>query len=393
MKDNQQDNRWLDEIRDEMQNFEAKIPVDGWERVSSSLSQPSKPVIRKRWIGVAASILFCAILGSAYFHVGDKSETNSDELVVVRNTMENEPQSVIIEESIQPLERTLSLRHRDIASARKEASKCDEIVIQKKEEIIVENSEQETTMLNPQKDNDTKNEIACSHRDTVLAMPKHEEKKVLLAMNEKDTRKMENAGWSFGLHGGGNGSFFDNEMSSGLQQMGDPTIGGYNGPNTPEEKDVVTESNKHTSWSLGLSVDRQIFPRTTLETGIVYTFLSSDVKMKYTGIKKQEIQYLGIPLRLNYMLTGNDQCQLYVGAGVMLEHSLSATRGEEHFDVKPWQWSSNLSIGGQFRVSNHIMLYIEPGVSLYHNVDHSVPSLRSVSPVYFNLRGGIRLHK
>lgn len=393
MKENQQDNRWLDEIRDEMQNFEAKIPVDGWERVSSSLSQPSKPVIRKRWIGVAASVLFCAILGRAYFLVGDKPETISDELVVVRNTMANEPQSEFIEESIQTLERTQSLRHRNIASARKEASKRDEIVKQKKEEIIVENSEQEITMLHPQKDNNTKNEIASSHRDTVLAMPKHEEEKVLLAMNEKDNRKMENAGWSFGLHGGGKGSFFDNEMSSGLQQMGDPTIGGYNGPNTPVEKDVVIESNKHTSWSFGLSVDRQIFPRTTLETGIVYTFLTSDVKMEYTGIKSQKIQYLGIPLRLNYLLTGNEQCQLYVGAGVMLEHSLSATRGEEHFDVKPWQWSSNLSIGGQFRVSNHIMLYIEPGVSLYHNVDPSVPSLRSVSPVYFNLRGGIRLHK
>lgn len=43
MKENQQDNEWLGEICEQLQDFEAPIPADGWERVSSSL-----PPIRSR---------------------------------------------------------------------------------------------------------------------------------------------------------------------------------------------------------------------------------------------------------------------------------------------------------------------------------------------------------
>lgn len=409
MKENQQDNRWFDEIRNEMQDFEAKIPADGWERVSSSLAKTSKPAIGIRWIGIAASIFVCMLLGGGYYFFGDITATVIEDPVVAEETTHSRPHF-----EIAPVENRKKIAEQmqgEVAGAI--------------------NTEPETAMLQQQNDTIREEETTPLHRDTMLIIPNQEEEMVLLAMNVADAKKKRNAGWSFALHGGINASFIDNKMSSGSQQMGnqpagghpsgdinvgpiggenvgpqgggdeatssgiqqpeDQPTGGYQNPDTQVEKDAIIESGKHTSWSFGLSVDRQILPKTTLETGIVYTLLTSDVKMKLSGIKSQKIQYLGIPLRLNYQILGSDQCQLYAGGGVMLEHSISATRGGKSLDVKPWQWSSNLSVGGQFRISNHILLYFEPGVSWYHNADPSVPSLRSESPVYFNIRGGIRI--
>lgn len=114
------------------------------------------------------------------------------------------------------------------------------------------------------------------------------------------------------------------------------------------------------------------------------------MKMKFSGIQSQKIQYIGIPMKINYQIAGTQQCQFYASGGFMIERVLSARRDDTEIDVNLWQWSSNLSIGGQFHISNHLSLYLEPGVSLYFNADTSAPSLRSESPVYFNLRGGFR---
>lgn len=421
MKENQQHQQWLDEIRNEMLDFEAPIPADGWERVSSSLPAAPKPMIGKRWMGIAASVMICAILGGGYYLLGDEQV---EERVVAENIIEEQHQEVTLDVERQDNEQ----RHID-----KSASKKETLVVSKtthiKRKTTPITSEKtptanETTSVTrettPEKgivegtsDLQNRTEVAepspeCKeppilHKDTIVHSLAREEEKVLLAMN--DVRKKESATWSYGLHIGGHGSLFDDEMSGPLDFMvsdpnySDPTINDNPiidtppGTTTPILTDDVIDSKNHSSWSFGLSVDRQVWRRTTLESGLVYTLLTSDVKMRYSGVKSQRIHYLGIPVKLNYHIVGNQQCQFYASGGVMLERALSANRDGASIDIKPWQWSSNLSIGGQFRISSHISLYLEPGVNWYFNADPSVPSLRSESPVYFNLRGGIRLHR
>lgn len=408
MKEKQQDSRWLDEIRNEMQDFEAPIPADGWERVSSSLPVAPKPMIGKRWWGVAASVLVCAILGGGYYLLGDEKV---EERIVAENIIEKHHQETpdeitaqepANEEPMQELANLQEIRtkkqdlHNNKAkrSVKKDVSAASDITPEKgsKEETSVSNNRSDVTEPSPECQ-----EPPLLHKDTIVHSLAREEEKVLLAMN--DVRKREQATWSYGLHIGGHGSLIDDEMPPGPEYMSypsinaDPTINNPPGTTTPILTDGVIDSKNHSSWSFGLSVDRQVWSRTTLETGLVYTFLTSDVKMRYSGNKSQRLHYLGIPMKLNYRILGGEKYQLYVSGGVMLERALSANRDGKRIDVKPWQWSSNLAIGGQFRISSHLSLYLEPGVNWYFNADPSVPSLRSESPVYFNLRGGIRLHR
>lgn len=408
MKEKQQHQQWLDEIREEMQDFEAPIPADGWERVSASLPAAPKPMIGKRWWGVAASVLVCAILGGGYYLLGDEKV---EERVVAENIVEEHHQEAPDEIPAQePTEeepkqelanlQEIGTKKQDIYNnVKKDVSAASDITPEKgsNEETSVPNNRSDVTDPSPECQ-----EPPVLHKDTIVHSLAREEEKVLLAMN--DVRKKEQATWSYGLHVGGHGSLFDDEMSAGPSSMGDPsysdptvnddpTINNPPGTTTPILTDDVIDSKNHSSWSFGLSVDRQVWSRTTLETGLVYTFLTSDVKLRYSGVKSQRIHYLGIPVKLNFRIIGDDRCQLYASGGVMLERALSANRDGHRIDVKPWQWSSNLAIGGQFRISSHLSLYLEPGVNWYFNADPSVPSLRSESPVYFNLRGGIRFHR
>lgn len=379
MKENLHNNQWLDEIRNEMQDFEAPIPANGWERLSSSLPSEKKPMIGKRWIGAAASFLLCAMLGGGYYFFGNEPDavTTQTEIVGNQPSLDQNVPFIPDEEPAQQLayqQNTPLLKkekHTDITAVNLEPiiDRADH----KEEKVIV--AHQEETQ---------------EQTDTIISTFNRDEEKVLLAMNEVRAKTQEDADWSFGLHLGGHGSLMDSEMTPGSESMSDPTYNGNIGTNIPAEKDEAIDSNHHSSWSFGLSVERNILPRTSVETGLVYTILTSDVKMKFSGIQSQKIQYLGIPMKINYQIAGTQQCQFYASGGFMIERVLSARRDDTEIDVNPWQWSSNLSIGGQFHISNHLSLYLEPGVSLYFNADTSAPSLRSESPVYFNLRGGFR---
>lgn len=380
MKENLQNNQWLDEIRNEMQDFEAPIPANGWERVSSSLPSEKKPMIGPRWMGIAASLLLCAMLGSGYYFFGNEPDVVTAQTEIVGTQSSQEQDTPIISHDEEPAQQLAyqqntpllkKEKHTDITAVNLEP--IIDRAYHKEEKVIV--AHQEETQ---------------EQADTIISTFNRDEEKVLLAMNEVRAKTQEDAGWSFGLHLGGHGSLMDSEMTPGSESMSDPTYNGNIGTNIPAEKDEAIDSNHHSSWSFGLSVERHILPKTSVETGLVYTMLTSDVKMKFSGIQSQKIQYLGIPVKINYQIAGTQQCQFYGSGGFMVERVLSANRDDAKIDVNHWQWSSNLSVGGQFRISNHLSFYLEPGVNWYFDADTSAPSLRSESPVYFNLRGGFR---
>lgn len=384
MKQKQQDNQWLDEIRTEMQDFEADIPADGWERVSSALPEatPRPASFSRRWIGVAASALLCAVLGGGYYLIEGISNTppqaSIDEYQPIQlpqptaSIPSPEPQTVAPSVQVEP--KPLLAQ----AQPKKSSTQAED----------APHPIAETTAS-------TATEVPVA--DGIVEQPtpsdppslKQEEEAVLLAMNEASHNSTDGARWSVALHLGAHGAMLDTDMQGVSSAIADPTIGGQQ--SSTAHKDEVVESNHHSSWSVGLSVGRNILPRVTLETGVVYTLLTSEVKLNSGIIQGQNIQYLGIPLKLNYELFEGDKYQVYTGGGIMLERALSATRGGERIDVAPWQWSSSLSVGAQYRISRNVAIYLEPGVNWYFDADTSVPSLYSESPVYFNLRGGIRL--
>lgn len=389
MKQNE-NNPWLDEIRDEILDFQAEIPANGWERVSSALPDRNRYVLPGRWWAVAASVLLCLALGGGYLLYQAAPEEMVQDSMLAQEVPESadNPEwkdEETVDEEV-PVKQNVYVVHAHHPAHRKVDS-----VIQDTTQLVASVNavasviDVEDIAEEPQ-DRDT---VVTVRRDIDVNEP-------LWALNQSEASAPTKSHWTVGLHVGGHGSLLDlaqsgDFMSGPGHSQNDPYHGsGSTGNPSIPATDDVTSSDHHLSFSFGLSAGKEIYPQTFLETGVVYTLLMSDVNLRYSGEALQRIQYIGIPLRVNYTLASGKSSQFYVGGGVMLEHVLSAKREEKRIAVKPWQWSSNLSVGLQTQIARKMSLYLEPGVSWYFSTDKNVPTLRSESPAYFNLKAGIR---
>lgn len=79
--------------------------------------------------------------------------------------------------------------------------------------------------------------------------------------------------------------------------------------------------------SLGVSLAKQLTPDLSLETGLVYTYLSSKITSNSAyGIKEnQKFHYLGIPISLNYTFYKLGETRFYVSLGGMVQKDIKGT--------------------------------------------------------------------
>lgn len=77
--------------------------------------------------------------------------------------------------------------------------------------------------------------------------------------------------------------------------------------------------------SFGLKVSKEIAPNLALETGVVYTYLSSKVTSdnRIDINESQSFHYLGIPLSLNYTFYQLGNAKFYLSAGGMIQKDIS----------------------------------------------------------------------
>lgn len=95
-----------------------------------------------------------------------------------------------------------------------------------------------------------------------------------------------------------------------------------------EAKNVNPESkiSHNQPVSFGLLTSFDITKKLQIETGLVYTFLSSETKntsTDFSNTEKQQFHYLGIPVNLNYTLLSVNRLNLFVTAGAMIEKDIN----------------------------------------------------------------------
>lgn len=91
-------------------------------------------------------------------------------------------------------------------------------------------------------------------------------------------------------------------------------------PVTPESK-----TNHKQPVSFGILTSYNITPRLQVETGLIYTYLSSETTNKsdnFSATDKVQFHYLGVPINLNYRLLTLNKIDLYVSTGAMIEKDI-----------------------------------------------------------------------
>lgn len=157
----------------------------------------------------------------------------------------------------------------------------------------------------------------------------------------------------------------------------------------------------------GITFRYNITPRWGLESGAVYSFLSSSMESGdsgYSSTTRQELHYIGIPLRASYSFFSSRYLTIYASAGGMVEKCISGSastdysfKGEttlegkqEKISVKPLQWSANAAIGLQCNFTRYLGLYVEPGASYHFDDGSMVSTVYKDKPFNFDIEFGLR---
>lgn len=176
--------------------------------------------------------------------------------------------------------------------------------------------------------------------------------------------------------------------------------------NQPE---VTTEYSHKMPVKIGASIRYDFNKFLGIESGLTYSFLSSDLKTGEEGAVSgwskgvQSMHYLGIPLNLSFNIFSSRYFNAYVTAGGLMEKCVRGSlKTDEYLDgkyhgssstalkQKGLQWSVNGAAGIQVNILPQLGLYMEPGVSHHFSNNSKVHTIYSDKPTDFSLSFGLR---
>lgn len=176
--------------------------------------------------------------------------------------------------------------------------------------------------------------------------------------------------------------------------------------NQPE---VTTEYSHKMPVKIGASIRYDFNKFLGIESGLTYSFLSSDLKTGEEGAVSgwskgvQSMHYLGIPLNLSFNIFSSRYFNAYVTAGGLMEKCVRGSlKTDEYLDgkyhgsssttlkQKGLQWSINGAAGIQVNILPQLGLYMEPGVSHHFSNNSKVRTIYSDKPTDFSLSFGLR---
>lgn len=171
-------------------------------------------------------------------------------------------------------------------------------------------------------------------------------------------------------------------------------------------KEVKTDIKHRLPVKVGISLAYRIDRRLSLESGITYTNLTSDVREGsrshyFTG--EQTLHYVGIPLNVRYRLASWKKLEVYTSSGLLAEKCVASTMKKEYvlnnrvekketqsLDARPFQLSVNAAAGVQYNISPAAGLYAEPGISYHFDDGTSVRTVYKDRPLNIGLNLGLR---
>lgn len=428
-----QNKDWTDAMRSALRDAELPPPAGGWERLQRELggaaqgpvapgTKPRGSVWRIYWprfAAAAAAVLICVVAGEFLLRP-DKALENDG--TVIASAAEDGATAVTIPQQAEPesaqdaLAQAVGLpRERfaeaapvqvrqtllaqasaqaepqsavsaagDAAAASVEADAAPEVSGEKAEDVSGEKARPASKQASGH--SAARSAAAGAARRTAFS----DEPFVAYTKPRKTASFSLFAGG--GVSGGAGGTLSPRLLYSSMTNDASSVVG--NGDNMALlRRNEYGESSfrHHQPLSFGLSVRKEFAHGLSLESGVNYTLLRSDVRMQYSSDDVgQKLHFIGVPLRVNWQFLERGRFSLYVGAGGMVEKCVSAKLGSKTMDEPGVQWSALAAVGAQYRVGSMVGLYFEPEGS-YYFTETELRTARTDSPLTLTLRLGVRL--
>lgn len=405
--------RWLDEVRRKMDDYQEEVPTDGWDRILADIESmpagnqspsPQKHVVLPVWARAAAAMALLVIASGLWYFLGSHHVTQFAETIQPLSQQEERIQDkdILASDSSRVQQTMLAAlsSHRGVAA---KTTGVKDIALPDTSQISLSDKVEPVEEHVASRDSHQVHRVEPYHEDNAMKVVQHA---------SLPAKRKHGLGWTLGMNVGGSAV----SSSSGIKNSNDatplpphnPNIGGPDldaspsidsipknketrGVNVPDRHySKRMQGSNHKTWSFGVTLNKQLNDRWSFETGLVYTLLTSDV-YPYSVSVPQKLHYLGIPLKMNFTMLQRKGWQLYAGTGTMVERCLYGTRGEAKLKINALQFSLSANAGIQYRLSQHTGLYLEPGIRYYFDDGTDVCSFRTEHPLSFTLQAGFRI--
>lgn len=417
--------KWIKNFRTRMEDYSEPAPADLWEQLEKELNVPKTIPMWRRWQAVAAVALLVVVSSlTVWFRqspLADFPEHRSAELNSIHQPDRLIPETAVPAQPttrIVPVTPSTNIQRMKIA----QAAVIKALPVEQGElinEIMEDKQIKEDNKEVPQDE-----PVVTETKPQSAARPIYSGKKNNYAYAAP--RKNQDRNWSIGLSTG-NGTFTSSSSVDGYVptrgtrnvQVGSLTSSSYEVQvrsdaynqmlfnNISSENKVKSDIKHRMPVTFGASLRFDLSDNWAIETGVTYTQLSSELR---SGAKdnfieeEQKLHYVGVPLKVDRRIWSNKRFEVYASAGGAVEKCVSGklnssltVRGEkpqpgkeENIKVKPLQWSLSAAAGAQFKITEKLGIYAEPGVVYYFDDGSDVSTIRKEHPFNFNIQLGVR---
>jgi len=433
---------WKEDIHDRLGNFETDAPDGLWEAIHQRMAQTEPAQAEKRQTpfvlqpalrrtACAAAACFALIAGYQYFADGGK-ETVSGVKVAQGRVADISTNRYVAKNAVAPAATVYAQtqnspavlqpngRVEQTADAIAQPTQNDESAqISTSQHLNPSTSQHPNTSTLQHHNPSTPQHLnpSTSQHLNPSTSQHHNPSTSLLAYTPADNSRGRHEGaaarWTLSTSAttGMGASSVTNSTATYVEAVGPDDVMWADNPQLGigifnQGKSVKTEYKHRLPVRVGLNVAYRLTDRLSVETGVSYTRLSSDMK---DGTKdnyssgSQKLDYIGVPLNVKYRALGYRRLSVYASAGLLTEKCVSGKTTHEYVisgekkkheaeDVaaKPWQLSVNAALGAQFDVLRNVGVYVEPGVSYYFDDRSPLSTIYKEKPLNFNLNLGVR---
>lgn len=383
---------------------EEPAPEGVWEgieqRIIAGNMPPAKVVVTRRlwgWrtgaIAVAAAVAILLIFVVRF----DPADTPTGELFTEEKvTTPPQPQPPTME--ITPVEqREERSSISPVTTPAATPASTPEITLAAPDIFVAEQPTEEITMSESESEQRI---IAPEEEDTRLGPDQ------LLAMNENRDQQPSSR-WQTGLSAsnfpGGASETYPGYVTLALTETVEEQ---YHFLANDTRERAYTDVRHHQPLRFGLTFRYNINQRWSLMSGLTYSKLSSELQSgsgNYYYDDKQTLHFIGVPVNLAYTFWQSPNISAYLSTGALVEKNVAGRLTSNYYidnqlETTTWekismdqlQWSANAAIGLGYRISNHVGLYAEPGISYYFRNGSQLETIYSDNPFNFNLQVGLR---
>lgn len=406
---------WTDIFAEELKDVEMPLPADDWDVVREKYVAKSRRKKFVAWLGAASAaaalVVFAVLFGGGADSPAGMTLTADNEVlerVAVPDTVEVRTETEEVpEQAVKPVP--------DKKVQVPQVKAVPDAVISETADILVAESDEEGA-VNVVKDTSlVQDEVLLADSGPVQ---KETDDWDMGEWKEDDApvRKPERKRISVGLSGssvfgGGHmpGPMMD--MAPDFPALDSPSDtssfqpgGDASGDAEPQSLVRRSRSSRqlrsqdiehYMPVSYGISARFPLTERLSLNTGLNYTLYTSKRLSTYSDgsveSEKQNAHYLGIPLRLDWMMVNRKHFGMYLGVGTQLDRCVYAKVGNERLYDSSFLWSLNGVLGMQYNITDRISLYFEPEIT--GNLGYpQIRTYRDDAEIMLTARFGLRFN-